>query len=125
MFTVGQHYTRHEIHNSLGGSKQAYLPTKKGAVLAACLTRRMNPLAPRVVLCGRGPRIQAAGELLASQAGAIPVFVKRDVNRWEYHGPFRPAASFTTGSDFERYLAGSGRAPRDVSRVVLMEPASE
>jgi hypothetical protein len=84
MFQVGSEYTRDQIHAHCGGSKQSYLPTVKGQVVAACLTPKLNPRVPAVILCGRGPVIAAAGVALASQTGAIPVFVKRGVNRWEY-----------------------------------------
>ena len=120
MFIVGREYTRDEIHAKVGGSKQSYLPTKNGAVVAACLTCDLNPRAPQVILCGRGARIQPTGELLARQPYAIPVFLKRDVNRWEYQGLFKPAGSYTSGPEFNGYVAGSGRPPAEVSRVVVL-----
>lgn len=120
MFDVGLDYTRDEIHAKVGGSKQSYLPTKNGAVVAACLTQGLNPQAPRVILCGRGTRIEPTGELLAQQPYAIPVFLKRDVNRWEYQGLFKAAASYTSGPKFDSHVAGSGRPSSEVSRVVEM-----
>lgn len=122
MFTIGQHYTRDEIHDRVGGSKQSYLPTLNGAVVAACLTQALNPRAPEVVLCGRGPRIAEAGDLLAAQSEPVPVFLKRAVNRWEYRGRYRCAASHTGGLDFDRLVAGSGREPSEVSRAVVLRP---
>ena len=120
MFSIGRDYTRDEIHAKVGGSKQSYLPTKNGAVVAACLTRVLNPQAPRVILCGRGAIIEPTGELLAQQLSAIPVFLKRDVNRWEYQGLFKAAASYTSGPEFNGYVSRSGRPPSEVSRVVVM-----
>lgn len=120
MFSIGRDYTRNEIHAKVGGSKQSYLPTKNGAVVAACLTLMLNPQAPRVILCGRGTRIEPAGELLAEQPNAIPVFLKRDVNRWEYQGPFKAAASYTSGQEFDDHVTRSGRRHSEVSRVVVM-----
>jgi hypothetical protein len=123
MFSVGRDYTRDEIHAKVGGSKQSYLPTKGGAVVAACLTHDLNPRAPQVILCGRGARIAPAGDTLAQQPYAIPVFLKRDVNRWEYRGLFKPTASYTSGLEFEGFIAGSGRPPAEVSRVIVLNPA--
>ena len=100
---------------------QAYLPTKHGAVVAVCLTRELNPRAPHVIICGKGPQIRAAADLLAAQTYAIPVFLKRAVNRWEYQGLFRPTESFTSGPQLRQYIADSGRHMNDVSRVVLLE----
>ncbi|ABM96793.1 DUF6697 family protein [Methylibium petroleiphilum] len=122
MFSVGHVYTRDEIGNQVGGSKQTYLPTCGGMVVAACLTKDLNPLAPRVILCGTPPMVARAGDILARQTEAIPVFVKLDVNRWEYHGHFRPKASYTSGLEFERLVDGSGRARSDVTRAVVLEP---
>ena len=122
MFSIGRAYTRNEIHAHVGGSKQTYLPTKDGSVVAACLTRELNPRAPNVVLCGRGEHIARAGALLAQQHTAIPVFLKRAVNRWEYQGKFTVAGSHTSGEQFESLIAGSGRELSDVSRVILLEP---
>ena len=120
MFSIGRDYTRDEIHAKVGGSKQSYLPTKNGAVVAACLTRVLNPQAPRVILCGRGAKIEPTGELLAQQLYAIPVFLKRDVNRWEYQGDFKAAASYTSGPAFDMRVAVSWRPAAEVSRVVEM-----
>jgi hypothetical protein len=121
MFDIGSEYTRDEIHAQVGGSKQSYLPTKNGAVVAACLTHDLNPRAPQVILCGRGARIEPAGDLLASQPFAIPVFLKRGVNRWEYQGLFRPTTSHTSGPKFDGFVAGSGRPVAEVSRVVVLD----
>lgn len=124
MFESGREYTRNEIHAHVGGSKQSYLPTKNGAVVAGCLTHDLNPRAPHVILCGRGARIEPAGKLLATQPDAIPVFLKRGTNRWKYQGLFKPVASYTSGVEFDNYVAGSGRPPAEVSRVVVLNAAS-
>jgi hypothetical protein len=121
MFIIGRDYTRNQIHAHLGGSKQSYLPTKNGEVVAACLTKELNPRAPQVVLCGLGERIAPAGEALAQQSVPIPVFIKRAPNRWEYQGMFRVKESFTGGQDFVQLVTGSGRAASDVSRAVVLE----
>lgn len=123
MFDSGREYTRDEIHAQVGGSKQSYLPTKNGAVVAACLKPHLNPRAPQVILCGRGERIEPAGRLLASQPHAIPVFLKRGTNRWEYRGLFKVVSSHTSGPQFEDCIEGSGRPANKVSLVVIMDPA--
>ena len=87
-FTIGDAYTRDVISATCGGSRRACLPTKDGVVVAACLLTSLNPDAPRVVLCGVGPRNGPMGVALAEQRGAIPFFVKDGVNRWLYRGCF-------------------------------------
>jgi hypothetical protein len=36
MFEINKNYTREYIHTVCGGSKQAFLPTRNGKVVAAC-----------------------------------------------------------------------------------------
>ncbi len=123
MFIVGNEYSRDDINAQLGGSKELFLPHKSGIVLAACLRIKKNPRAPTVILCGKGPQREAAAAMLVRQASAIPVFIKRD-GGWRYVGNYRPIASHTSGPEFESRIAGSGRDRSDVSRVIIMEPAT-
>jgi hypothetical protein len=117
-FKVGSDYTRAQIHASFGGSKQSYLPTVEGRVVAVCITPRLNPRAPQVILCGQGPVIAAAGAALAKQNEPLPVFVKRAVNHWQFQGTLRVVASHTSGPTFVSLIAGSGRSPSDVSLAI-------
>jgi hypothetical protein len=121
MFSTGCEYTRDEIHAQVGGSKQAYLPAKHSFVVAACLTKKLNPEAPQVILCGKGERIAVTGALLAKQDGSISIFIKEAVNRWRYQGRFKAVASFVSGPEFDRRIAVSGRPVRDISRVIILE----
>jgi hypothetical protein len=120
MFKIGCEYTRDEIHENLGGSKQSYLPTVLGHVVAACLKLELNPRAPNVVLCGIGPIIASAGLALSKKHGSLPVFIKRDINRWEYRGDFKVIAAHSAGPQFDALLVGSGRDPLDVSLAIQL-----
>ncbi len=122
VFVIGREYTRNEIHAALGGSKVSCLPSHGGKLVAACLSQDFSPDAPSVVLCGQGPRTGPASERLTRQQGPIPVFVKRGAGRWEFHGAYRVAKSFSSGARFEGFIAVSGRSLESVSHVVLMEP---
>jgi len=117
-FKTGSDYTRDEIHATLGGSTQSYLPTVGGRVVAVCVTPELNPRAPRVILCGQGPRRVAAGAALAKQTEPLPVFLKRAVNSWQFQGTMRVVASHTSGPTFTSLVADSGRSPSDVSRAI-------
>jgi Domain of unknown function (DUF6697) len=89
-WVLGQTYTRDEIHEALGGSKQTFFPWKSGIVVAACLRPSLNPDAPLVVLPGHGAEKQRTADWLSANPNhVIPVFLKRDVNKWEYAGRFR------------------------------------
>ena len=85
-FIVGKVYTRDQIHELLGGSKQSYLPTVNNHVVCACLTKQLNPDGPFRILVGSGPIVVRSAELLVEQGGSIPVFVKQRVNEWRYTG---------------------------------------
>lgn len=122
-FTLGVGYTRTDIHAQCGGSLQSYLPHKAGVVVAACFDPALNPRAPLVILCGSGPGIRKAGDLLAQQAAPIPVFIKHAPKRWVYQGWFQVAESFTEPDDCAPYIAGSGRDPGAISRVIVLKAA--
>ena len=122
MFKIGTTYTRDQIHAVVGGSKQAYIPTLNGSVVAVCVKTDLNPRAPRELLCGVGPIIAKTGALLASTPHKVPVFIKKAVNVWEYMGLYRPAASYTSGPRFNAMVAASGRLPSDVSVAIEMLP---
>ena len=120
MFRIGHEYTRTEIHGVVGGSLQSYLPTKNGEVVAACLTRKYNPEAPKVILVGRGPIIESAGKLLSKQLTPIPVFIKKAVNSWEYQGQYRSVRHLINEGEMQAYVKKSERS--DVVGVIFLEP---
>jgi hypothetical protein len=119
MFRVGSYYTRNLIHDALGGSTQSYLPTKDRHVLCACLTKKLNPKAPEVILVGDGPDITRVGEWLSEQSSAIPVFLKQRSNAWEYVGDYVVQSATTDAATITREAAIVGR--NDVTRVVYMK----
>ncbi len=86
MFIEGNAYTRAQIHANIGGSVQSFLPTVNGEVVCACLTLKLNPKAPHIILAGDGPKIMAAAERLGQQSRKIPVFIKLGTNSWRYDG---------------------------------------
>ncbi len=98
----------------LGGSRQAYLPTKDGQVVAICLNPKYNPDAPHEILVGDGPKIQDTADLLVAQQNALPTFVKKKVNEWEYVGKYR-AVSCMTGPK------KVGNVPQTVTRVIKLD----
>ena len=122
IFTIGECYTRDEIHGVLGGSKVSCLPSVKGKLVAACLTLKFSPAAPTVVLCGQGPKTAPASRLLALQREKLPIFIKKASGRWEFCGDFRVTEFLVGGPRFERFIAGSGRSLASVSYVVLLRP---
>lgn len=88
-FEVGKAYTRQQIHNSLGGGMQEYLPHLDGQVLCACLTETMNPGIPDTILVGEGVNVVRYARMFAGQRNYIPVFIKHCSNEWVYVGDYR------------------------------------
>jgi hypothetical protein len=121
MFEIGKDYTREYIHTICGGSKQAFLPVKKGKVVAACLRPDLNPQAPDVIVCNGGAAARAAGRTLARQAEPIPVFVKREADAFRYVGLYAVAESLTTPLDCAPYAQNSSFTAAQVSRVIKLK----
>ena len=119
-FEIGKDYTREQIHVVCGGNKQAFLPTKNGRVVAACLRPDLNPLAPEVILCNSGAAARAAGRTLAKQAEAIPVFIKRETDRFRYVGSFAAAESMTAPADCAPYARHTSFTTGQISRVIKL-----
>ena len=88
---------------------QTFLPFSKGRVVAACLTPRLNPQAPRRILVGDGPKILMAARLLAAQREQIPVFLKRGVGSWEFVGQYVVAGSTEDRAECAAAARSSGR----------------
>jgi hypothetical protein len=120
MFEINKEYTRDYIQNSCGGSKDAFLPTLNGKVVAACLRADLNPHAPEVIICSDAPAARAAGKTLARQAEAIPVFIKLETELFRYVGQYAVSESLTVPVDCGPYAQKSGLAVTQVSRVIKM-----
>jgi hypothetical protein len=121
MFQPGAMYTRREIQDTIGGGVQSYLPSLDGNVVAACLRPDTNPDAPKVILAGQGVQIERRAQRLVDRRVAVPTFIKRDTNRWEYVGDYVPVSISKAPGDIAAYTAGTDR--RDVSAVVHMAKA--
>jgi len=122
LFIIGATYTREQVHAALGGSTQACIPTRNGLVLSICVTPKLNPRAPRELLCGVGPIMAKTGAMLAASSYRVPFFIKRRINEWEYMGLYRTVASYASGSRFNEMVTGSGRSPDDVSIAIELQP---
>jgi hypothetical protein len=121
-FVVGHRYTRDQIGEAPGRSRVAYLPTVGGRVVAGAFNPALNRDAPDVVLPGVGPVIEESARAFAAQGVAVPVFLKRATNHWEYRGDYRVRALSTDPAAIRSHAARSGRTPRDVTMVLFLEP---
>ncbi len=123
-FDIGVRYTRDEIHDAVGGgSRVSYLPNRDGVSLCACLTLEANPDAPYVILPGRGREIERSADILCrrhrDRDKAIPVFIKRNINQWEYVGNFIVDRDRTSQNEINMHARRANRT--DITRVVYMK----
>jgi len=119
-FQLAQHYTRQEIHDAVGGNVEQYLPTKDGRVVCGAFRPDANPDAPMIVLAGQSPKIRQAAEQFAKQAEAVPIFLKREPNRWQYVGRFRVQRSSTDAAEIARHEKRANRHGK-ISIVLFLE----
>src|SRR5262249_16678957 len=88
-FTIGEFYTRQQIHEVLGGETETYLPQRGRRIVCGCFNKEMGPNAPAEILAGNKPLVVQKAETLIKQIEPIPVFLKRHSNKWEYMGEYR------------------------------------
>lgn len=121
MFEINKTYSREDIHSACGGSKQAFLPTRNGKVVAACLRSDLNPQAPDVIICDGSASARAAGRTLAGQAGSIPVFLKVETDAFRFVGLYAVSESLIAPVDYVEYVRKSSFTTNQVSRVLKMK----
>lgn len=114
---IGEFYTRDQIHATLGGGLQEFLPTKDGRVVCACLRANLHPEAPERVWVAQGARREATAKVAVIQGTPFPVFLRRDGPDSEYLGKYR-AVHYRTCRDGE---------PETIAGVLTLEkvPTSE
>jgi diadenosine tetraphosphate (Ap4A) HIT family hydrolase len=83
----------------------------------------LNPDAPDAVVFGKGPRIVARAQRLLDSGIAVPAYVKRATNSWEYLGEYRATAIRRDDLTLRKY--GATRRPGTVAGVLFLEPATE
>jgi hypothetical protein len=107
---LGETYRRDEIHRIVGGgSRQSYLPQRNGKILCGCFDNKLNKRAPLEIDAGDGPIVISGAKLFASGKNAVPVFLKRKGNAWEYVGDFRCTGCSTDKKDLYPNVEGRRR----------------
>jgi hypothetical protein len=110
VFKISNRYNRTEIHRKLGGSMQSYLPRRNGRVVCGCFIKgSLNPSAPHRVLAGTGKIIESSARVFAGQREPVPVFIKHEINEWEYIGDFRVASLSQDPNQIARERQLTGR----------------
>ncbi len=125
-FNRNTFYSRSEINRVLGGGQvQAYMITRGGPVLAACIDPKVNPRAPEEIYPGFGKMIQANAELALAQPEPFYMFLKRGNKAYEYMGLYDAYALSTSPSEIAAAEALSGRTEvRPISGVLKLRAVS-
>ena len=129
-FTIGEYYTRRDIHNAFGGEIQSYLPQRDKQIVAGCFGQRMNPDAPKEVQVGIKPKVVRKAEMLAEQAEmSLPVFIKdpeRGESRaiWRYEGRYRFVDLVDNKASISKAAKRSERSKKDLTYLLHLEPAN-
>ncbi|GGD00719.1 hypothetical protein [Undibacterium terreum] len=122
MFELNKDYSRENIHQTVGGNKESFLPASRGKIVAACLRPDLNPRAPEYIVCNSGAAARASGFTLSRQIDPVPVFIRQDSDRYRFVGHFVVQESYTTQVDCAPFAQGTGFTSGQISRVIKMTP---
>ena len=113
--SLGTTYTREQIHQEVGGGDlTSYLPHRHGNVVCGCFDPEFNQCAPTEIDLGAGVDVQHYAQQLRDQGTAVPVFLKRATDQWQYSGRFRAVRYGTDPADLTQ------GPPRRVGTVAVL-----
>lgn len=124
-FVEGQTYTRKHISEKLGGSEIDYLPMEDKRVVCGCFTLDHNPEAPNIIVPGTGKIIEREAKQFCKQDYPVPIFLKRDVNKWEYVGDYKAARYSTDPAEIKAHHCGSITDQASITRVIFLQRANK
>ena len=96
-----------------------YIRTKDGVVQGLAIRLDLNPQAPEVIVVGDGPRIRARAQLFMNSGRAVPTYVKRGTNAWEYLGEYRATAFRKDAQTIRRF--SETRVVASVAGILFLE----
>jgi len=96
--------------------------TKDGRIVCATLNPKKNPNAPDVMVVSSKPNPKARGAELCKQHGAIPLFIKKTTDQWQYKGMFEVNYFITDRSEVAQH---ENKASGPLSRVIFLRAAGE
>ncbi len=100
-----------------------FLRFKNGNVVAIAITPQKNENAPEILVVGKGPRRVAGAEQLVSSRRIVPLYMKREVNAWEFIGRYRAYDYRSARSDILKYR---GSRPLDqIAGILFLESTDE
>jgi hypothetical protein len=100
-----------------------YIRTKNNVVRGLALKRTLNPDAPEVVVFGKGPRVVSRAKLFLESGLAVPAYIKRETNLWQFLGMYRANDIRADKAALLHY--GRTRKPGSVAGALVLERVDE
>lgn len=100
-----------------------YIRTKNNKVCGLALRSDLNPEAPEIIAFSTGPRIQVRAELFLKAGNAVPTYIKRGTNAWEYIGEYRATAIRRDAATIAQH--GKNRDIETIAGILFLESAAE
>jgi len=69
--------------------------------------------------------MKASAQLFLSSGVAVPTYVKRDVNAWEYFGNYRATAIRNDPDTIQKYESETNAQPGNIAGLLFLEDAAE
>jgi hypothetical protein len=100
-----------------------YIRTKDNQVKGLALNPVLNEDAPKIVVVGKGPNIEARAKRFLDSGIAVPTYLKHDTNAWELVGNYRAIQYRTDGTTIRKHR---GERPLDeVAGILFLERTDE
>lgn len=96
-----------------------FIRTKAGQVKVLAIRPDWNPRAPEIIVVGAGPRRERNTELLLNSGNAVPTYIKRDTDKWEYVGDYQATAYRTDTKTIEAHR--DNRPRNEVAGILFMK----
>lgn len=102
------------------GKEISYLRAGNNSeIVSAALKPNLNPDAPKIILVGKGEKIESKAKKLCKQTTPISVYIKRGIHKWEYCGEF-VVERFTESEDEIRQHAQRSKRD-DIVRIIYLK----
>ena len=98
-----------------------FIRTRGGIVMGLALRRELNPDAPSIVIVGKGIQREARAINYLESGIAVPTYIKRGKNAWEYIGQYKAVSYRTDKATITRHY--QFRKPNSVAGALFLEPA--
>jgi hypothetical protein len=97
-----------------------FLPYVDGRVICARLRLNYNPGAPEVILPGDDEDVRRSASFLCKQGGAIPIYIWRELDGWEYVGDYEVESFSELPADIAQHARSGNVANIPISSVIRM-----